>query len=152
WRYFFGILSPKYLATLKPGDSAVAPVGSGPFMFDSRSADGVVTIRPFPDYSWGSETFKNRGAAYLGTVKFRAITEPSTRIATLESGENNLIDEIPEADYDRLKKDNRFTFVLSPRASHTLGFSMNVQKAPTDDHAVREAVNWAVDRTSIVSK
>src|SRR5205823_1189763 len=37
WRYFFGVLSPKYLATLKPGDPAVAPVGSGPFMFDSRS-------------------------------------------------------------------------------------------------------------------
>ena len=152
WRYFFGVLSPKYLATLKSGDPAAEPVGSGPFMFAGRSADGVVTLKPFPDYAWGPETFNNRAAAYLGAVKFRAITEPSTRIATLESGENNLIDEIPEADYDRLKKDNRFTFVLSPRASHTLGFSMNVQKAPTDDHAVREAVNWAVDRRSIVDR
>ena len=152
WRYFFGIMSPKYLATLKPADVAATPVGSGPFMFDSRSADGVVTLKTFPDYNWGPETFKNHAAPYISTVKFRAITEPSTRIATLESGENILIDEIPEADYDRLKKDNRFTFVLSPRASHTLGFSMNVTKAPTDDHAVREAVNWAVDRKSIVDK
>jgi peptide/nickel transport system substrate-binding protein len=152
WRYFFGIMSPKYLATLKPGDPATTPVGSGPFMFDSRSADGVVTLKAYPDYNWGAETFKNRGAAYLGTLKFRAITEASTRIATLESGENLLIDEIPEADYARLKDDKRFTFVLSPRASHTLGFSMNVTKAPTDDRAVREAVNWAVDRKSIVDK
>ena len=83
---------------------------------------------------------------------FRAVTEPSTRIATLESGENLLIDEIPEADYARLKDDKRFAFVLSPRASHTLGFSMNVTRGPTDDHAVREAVNWAVDRKSIVEK
>src|SRR5256885_3679952 len=29
---------------------------------------------------------------------------------------------------------------------------MNVTKAPTDDHAVREAVDWAVDRKSIVDK
>ena len=152
WRYFFGIMSPKYLATLKPADVAATPVGSGPFMFDSRSPDGVVTLKAFPDYNWGAETFKNQKTAYLGTVKFRAITEPSTRIATLESGENLLIDEIPEADYNRLKDDKRFTFVLSPRASHTLGFSMNVTKAPTDDHAVREAVNWAIDRKSIVDK
>jgi len=152
WRYFFGVMSPKYLATLKAGDLATTPVGSGPFMFDSRSPDGVVTLKAFPDFNWGAETFKNRGAAYLSSVKFRAITEPSTRIATLESGENLLIDEIPEADYARLKDNNKYAFVLSPRASHTLGFSMNVTKAPTDDHAVREAVNWAVDRKSIVDK
>src|SRR5437773_11809468 len=30
WRYFFGVLSPKYLATLKPGDASTEPVGSGP--------------------------------------------------------------------------------------------------------------------------
>ncbi|TMB80961.1 MAG: hypothetical protein E6J52_00205 [Chloroflexi bacterium] len=152
WRYFFGILSPKYLATLKPGDQATEPVGSGPFKFVSRSSDGVVTLKAFPDYKWGPETFKNRAAPWLDTVKFRAITEPSTRIATLESGENLLIDEIPETDYARLKDDKRFTFVLSPRASHTLGFSMNVTKAPTDDRAVREAVNWAIDRKTIVDK
>ena len=152
WRYFFGIMSTKYLATLKPADIAATPVGSGPFMFDSRSPDGVVTIKAFPDYNWGPETLKNQAAPYISTVKFRAVTEPSTRIATLESGENLLIDEIPEADYNRLKDDKRFTFVLSPRASHTLGFSMNVTKAPTDDHAVREAANWAIDRKSIVDK
>src|SRR2546428_538953 len=152
WRYFFGVLSPKYLATLKPGDVAAEPVGSGPFMFAGRSSDGVVTIKAFPDYNWGNELFKNRGGAYLDQLQFRAITEPSTRVATLESGENFFIDEIPEADYARLKEDKRFRFVQSPRASHTLGFSMNVTKAPTDDHAVREAVNWAVDRKSIVDK
>jgi len=152
WRYFFGVMSPKYLATLKPGDVAAAPVGSGPYKFAGRSSDGVVTLQANADYAWGADLFKNRAAPYIETLKFRAITEPSTRIATLESGENLLIDEIPEADYARLKGDGRFQFVLSPRASHTLGFSMNVTKAPTDDRAVREAVNWAVDRRSIVDK
>ena len=152
WRYFFGVLSPKYLATLKPGDVATEPVGSGPFMFAGRSPDGVVTLKANPDYNWATELFKNRAAPYLDQLKFRAITEPSTRVATLESGENLFIDEIPEADYARLKDDKRFRFVMSPRASHTLGFSMNVTRAPTDDHAVREAVNWAVDRKSIVDK
>ena len=152
WRYFFGVLSSKYLATLKSGDVAAEPVGSGPFKLAGRSPDGVVTLEAFPDYAWGADIFKNRAAPYLERLKFRAITEPSTRVATLESGENLLIDEIPEADYARLRGDDRFRFVLSPRASHTLGFSMNVTKPPTDDHAVREAVSWAVDRKTIVEK
>src|SRR5205814_1798182 len=93
WRYFFGVMSPKYLATLKAGDLATTPVGSGPFMFDSRSPDGVVTLKAFPDFNWGAETFKNRGAAYLSSVKFRAITEPSTRIASPACGEDMALDD-----------------------------------------------------------
>jgi peptide/nickel transport system substrate-binding protein len=152
WRYFFGILSPKYLDSLKAGEPAVAPVGSGPFKFVNRSADGVVTLEAFADYNWGSELTTNKAAPYLQTVKFRAITDASTRVATLESGENLLIDEVTEADYSRLKADQRFAFVNSPRASHTLGFFMNVTRAPTDEKPVREAVNWAIDRKSIVGK
>src|SRR6266851_2626923 len=55
WRQYFGILSPKYLDSLKPGDKAVAPIGTGPFKFSARSADGVITLEANPDYTWGAE-------------------------------------------------------------------------------------------------
>ncbi len=152
WRPYFGVMSNKYLDTLKPGDKAVAPVGSGPFKFGSRSADGVITLDAFRDYAWGHELMKNRGAPYLDSVKFRAVTEASTRVSTLESGESLLIDEISEPDFARLKADQRFAFVEAPRRSHTLGFFINVTKPPTDDLAVRQAINWAVDRKTIVEK
>jgi peptide/nickel transport system substrate-binding protein len=152
WRPYFGILSPRYLDTLKPGDKITAPIGSGPFKFAGRSADGVVTLDANPDYAWGSEILKNRRAPYLQTLKFRAITESSTRVATLESGESLLIDELSEPDYARLKSDKRFAFVEAPRRSHTLGFYFNITRPPTDDLAVRQAINWAVDRRSIVDR
>jgi peptide/nickel transport system substrate-binding protein len=152
WRPYFGILSPKYLDTLKPGDKVTAPVGSGPFKFSGRSADGVITLDANADYVWGADILKNKKAPYLQTIKFRAITDTSTRVATLESGESLLIDELSEPDYARLKGDKRFTFTETPRRSQTLGFYMNVGKAPTDDPAVRQAINWAVDRQSIVDK
>jgi peptide/nickel transport system substrate-binding protein len=152
WRPYFGILSPKYLDTLKSGDKASAPVGSGPFKFSNRSPDGVISLDAYPDYVWGPETLKNRKAPYVQTLKFRSVTDGSTRVATLESGESLLIDELSEPDYARLKSDKRFAFVETPRRSHTLGFYMNVGKPPTDDLAVRQAINWAVDRQSIVDK
>jgi peptide/nickel transport system substrate-binding protein len=112
----------------------------------------VVTIEANPEYAWGPETLKNRQAPYIQSAKFRAVTEGSTRLATLESGESLVIDEVSEPDYARVKGDSRFKFVETPRRSHTFGFFMNVGLAPTNDPAVREAVNWAVDRASIVGK
>lgn len=152
WRPYFGILSNKYLDTLKPGDKANAPVGTGPFKYVDRSADGVVTLENYGAYAWGPDGVTNRKAPYVQTIKFRSVTEGATRVATLESGENLLIDEIAEPDYQRLKSDKRFRFVEAPQRSHTLGFILNVQKAPTNDKAVREAINWAVDRQGIVQK
>src|SRR5262249_7021034 len=137
---------------LKPGDKASSPIGSGPFKYAGRSADGVVTLEANTAYNWGPETQKNRKAPYLEAIKFRPITEGSTRVATLESGENLMVDELAEPDYARLKGDKRFRFVETPRRGHTLGFIMNVRRPPTDDKAVREAINWSVDRKSIVER
>jgi peptide/nickel transport system substrate-binding protein len=152
WRPYFGILSPKQLDSLKGGDKVTAPIGSGPFKFSGKSPDGVISVDAYADYGWGSEVLNNRKAPHVQTVKFRAITDVSTREATLESGESLLIDELSEPDYARLKGDKRFTFVETPRRSHTLGFYMNVTRPPTDELAVRQAINWAVDRQSIVDK
>jgi len=59
---------------------------------------------------------------------------------------------LSEPDYARLKADKRFRFADTPRRGLALGFHINVQKAPADDVKVREAMNWAVDRKSIVDK
>ena len=50
WRQFFGIISPKQLDTLKPGDVIItAPVGTGPFKWTSRTADGVNVMERKPE-------------------------------------------------------------------------------------------------------
>ncbi len=152
WRPYLGILSPKLLDSLKPGDKVMNPVGSGPFKYAGRSADGVVSIEAYADYAWGPALFKNTKAPYLQSVKFRAVPEAATRVATLESGENLLIDELAEPDYARMKSDKRFSFLETPRRGIAIGFFINVQKEPTNDLAVRQALNYAVDRKSIVER
>jgi peptide/nickel transport system substrate-binding protein len=67
----------------------------------------------------------------------------------LESGENLLIDDLPEPDYGRLAASGRYRFVEAPRTGPALGFFMNLQRPPADDLAVRQAINWAVDRQAI---
>ena len=152
WKSWFGIISPKQLDALKPGEVIQSPVGSGPFRFVGKSADGVVTLQANPDYKWGPEFRKNRATPYLDSIKFRRVPEASTRTATLESGESLVIDDVPEADYSRLKNDKRFTFVQLGRKGPGYGFQFNMKKAPVSELAVRQAMNWAVDRQGIVDK
>jgi peptide/nickel transport system substrate-binding protein len=152
WRPYYAIVSPKVLDSLEPGGKIDTFVGSGPFKYVGRSADGVVTLEANPDYAWGPEFMANRKAPYLERVEFRAITETATRVATLESGESLLVDQLSEPEYARLKSDERFHFVEAPRVGVAIGFCMNVQKPPMDELAVRQALNYAVDRQAIVDK
>jgi peptide/nickel transport system substrate-binding protein len=152
WRPWFGMLSPKQLATLKPGEPLTAPIGTGPFRFAGRSADGVTTLERNPDYKWAPAFAINRGATYFDTIKLRRIAEPGTRVATLESGESLLVDDLPEVDYVRLKNDKRFAFAQAGKKGPGYGFFFNVKKFPVSELAVRQAMNWAVDRQTIVDK
>ena len=152
WRPYFGPLSPKQLDAIAPGDKITAPIGTGPFKFGGRSADGVVTLDANPDYAWGDDLLANRKAPYVQQLRYRSIIDPSTRVATLESGESLLIDDLPEADYARLAATGRYRFVEAPRTGPALGFFINVQRPPADDLAVRQALNWAVDRQAIVDQ
>jgi peptide/nickel transport system substrate-binding protein len=150
WRPYFGPVSPKQLDAIAPGEHIAAPIGTGPFKFNSRGADGSVSLIANPDYGWGDDLLKNRKAPYVQEMQFRAIVDESTRVASLESAGSLLIDDLPEADYGSLADTGRYTFVEVARTGPALGFFINVQKPPLDDVAVRQALNWAVDRKGIV--
>ena len=152
WRPWFGMLSPKQLATLRPGEPLTAPIGTGPYKFAGRTADGVTTLERNPDYKWAPAFAANTGPAYFDSIKLRRIAEPGTRVATMESGESLLVDDLPEADYVRLKNDKRFTFIQAGKKGPGYGFFFNVKKFPASELAVRQAMNWAIDRQGIVDK
>src|SRR6266536_1437205 len=101
WRPWFGPVSPKLLDALQPGDVIAAPIGTGPYKLAGRSADGVTTLEACSEYKWGPDLLRNRAAPYLASMKLRSITDASTRVSTLESGENLLVDDLPETDYGR---------------------------------------------------
>jgi len=152
WRQYFGIMSGKVLDGLKPGDPVQTLVGSGPFKHTGRTADGALELQANADYAWGPEILQNRKAPHIQSVRFRTIADDATRVATLESGESLVIDELSEPDYSRLKSDSRFKFIEAPRRGLAHGFFINVERAPTNELAVRQALNYAVDRTSIVER
>ncbi|MFI5267014.1 MAG: ABC transporter substrate-binding protein [Chloroflexota bacterium] len=148
-RSYLGIVSPT--AVQKSGVPGFGdhPVGTGPFKFVEWQRGSHVTIERNPDYQWASPIYKRNGPPLLDRIEFRYIGEPSTRVAALLSGEVNAIYGVPESDLARLSSDARFDVIKIQKNGSPVRISMNIQRAPTDDVAVRTAINQAIDRDGL---
>jgi ABC-type transport system substrate-binding protein len=135
-----GIVSPA--AHQKWGkDLTLHPSGTGPFRFvEWVKGDRVVLERN--DAYWG-------GRPLLDRVTVKTVKEDSARVLMLESGDADLILNIPPEDIPRLRKDPRFVIESIPTA-RALYVVINVKKKPFDDVRVRQALNYAVNRDAIV--
>jgi ABC-type transport system substrate-binding protein len=137
-----GIVSPA--AHQKWGkDLTLHPAGTGPFKFvEWVKGDRVVLERN--DGYWG-------GRPNLDRVVVKTVREDAARVLMLESGDADLILNIPPEDIPRLRKDTRFA-VESIATARALYLVINTKKKPLDDLRVRQALNHAVNREAIVKE
>src|SRR5499433_4453877 len=118
-------------------DFALHPSGPGPFKFvEWVKGDRVVVERN--DGYWG-------GRPLLDRVVVKTVKEDASRVLMLQSGDADLILNIPPEDIPRLRKDARFS-VESIATARALYVTINVKKKPFDDVRVRQALNYAVNR------
>ena len=146
---FYSMASPTAVAKFGK-DFDRNPVGTGPFVFQEWAAKSHVALKKNPDYAWGSSLFKHQGAAYLDRVSFRLITESATRLATLETGEIQLAEEIPPLDVERLKKDSKYQVLSQTYPGGPAQMQLNTSKAPLNDLAVRQSLEYAVNQADLV--
>jgi len=145
WR----LLAPEFAAS-DPEGMGLRPPGTGPFMITDYVANSHVTLERYEDYNWAPEEYFGRqGPALLEGIDWRIIAEASTRGSTLESGEVDLIEEIVPTQYETLKSNPALTVYEQGTLGCPRSVQLNCTKAPTDDVLVRQAMNYAVDRTVI---
>src|SRR5690606_13598923 len=123
--------------------------GTGPFKFVSWDRNQRIVFERFDDYTWGAPIFDNPGPAYLDGVEIRIIPEAATRMAEFQSGNVHIVQNVPSADVARLQGSPDVTIVEYAQLQ-TRYLGMNMGKTPTDDVAVRQAVNYAINRDDIV--
>ena len=90
---YHAIVSPAAVATYGR-DFDQRPVGSGPYRFREWAPKSHVTIERNPDYAWGAASSKHRGPPYPDQLTFRLVPDGPTRLATLETGEIHVAEEI----------------------------------------------------------
>jgi len=125
------------------------PVGTGPFKFQSWVKGDRITIVRNENYVNTSELVQHDGPAFLDTFVYRTIPEDDTRLAALKTGEIEYHMSLPNLDVEAMKTDPNFVVTERMFGGAPTMLLINAQLPPTDDLAVRQAVEFAVDREVI---
>jgi len=115
------------------------PVGTGPFKFVEWIKDEQLVLEANRDY-WD-------GSPKIETVIFKPIPETATRIAALETGDVDIVTDVPPDYVDQAPEGVKVVTVPGTRAFY---LGMNVTMEPFDDVRVRQAMNYAVDVKAII--
>lgn len=145
-----GIVSPTAAKKYGP-DFAQNPVGTGPYVFKEWVKGDHITVSRWDKYVNTSTLVAHDGPAYLDTLTFRIILEDQTRLDTLKNGEAGFIFRIPSLDIDGIKGDPKFQVIKNVFTGDPTMFLINRQLAPTNDLAVAQAIQFAVDK-KVISK
>jgi peptide/nickel transport system substrate-binding protein len=147
--YWMGIPSPT--AVEEMGDAfSQNPVGTGPFVFSEWAAQDHITLTRNPDYNWAPEFMGHTGPAYLDEVTFRVLPEAATRLVALQTGEIQVAQDPPGLDVQSLVDSGDYqleTFSSPGMPSHMM---INVEKPPTDDIRVRQAMIYSINQEELV--
>lgn len=137
----FGIASPT--AFEKDGDKfGDNPVGTGPFKFVDWKRNDSITIEKFEEY-WAD------GLPKLDKIIFRSIPDNSTRLNELLTGGIDLADGVNPSDGATIEGDSNLQ--LFERPSMNVGYlGLTNTRPPFDNVKVRQAINYAIDKQSIV--
>jgi peptide/nickel transport system substrate-binding protein len=148
---YLGIVSPTAYARVgfdEWGNSEL--VGSGPFMLESYEPNARVVLVRNPDYDWAPEHFGVSGPAFFERIVFEMVTEPTPRVGSLLTGESQFIEDVPELDEPMFSADPRFRMAAIPFSGSGWSLMFNQEKSPTDELAVRRAVQLASDGEGIL--
>ena len=117
-----------------------APVGTGPYKFDSQQKNVSVSISIFEDY-WGTP-------ATIEKINWRVITDTSTAVIAFEAGELDILD-VPSASWETIKASGNWITVDMPY-THICYMAYNHEVAPFDNVLVRQAINYAINKEDII--
>jgi peptide/nickel transport system substrate-binding protein len=130
------------VAAEKYGDQAdQRAIGTGPYKFLSfqRGGDFVMTRN---DNYWGPKP-------EIKDVIFRKVTEAAARVAALEAGQADVINNVPVHDLPRLEGNPRLR-VERVEGLRMFFLALNPAYKPFDNKLVRQAANYSVDASAIV--
>ena len=120
-------------------DQATHPVGTGPFMYVSRSPQENFVIQRFDDY-WGTP-------AYLDKVTYKIYESADALVTALKGKSIDLCAHLTSSQTAQLDSDFQ---ILEGTMNLVQAVYLNNAVAPFDDQQVRQALCYAIDRQTIM--
>jgi len=134
------IVPPAYFEKAGDAGFAAAPVGTGPFAFESQSSTQL-SMKANKEY-WQPGSPKVDRLVFL-------FAKPEDQVKMLLSGEADLVTELPGTMTLEVTK-NTGTKIAKQKAFWTVGATMNTGSGPLADVRVRRALNFAINREDLI--
>jgi len=134
----FFLLAPGWTASHRPAQEAM---GSGPYTLKEWVKDDHITLEARAGY-WG-------GRMPYDTVVFRPVPEDSSRTSGLLAGDLDVIVSVPPSDFPRIDGSHRAR-AGSVQGARSAFFHFNTLRKPFDARGVRQALNYAVDKNTLI--
>ncbi len=120
-----------------------APIGSGAFMFESWDRGSQIVLTKNPSY-W------DEGKPYLDQLTFKVLTDSNARMLQFQGGELDIVTDVPFNQIEPLSQNPDYVTLPDDAAARIDIIALNVTRAPLDDKALRQAINYAVDKDAII--
>lgn len=138
----YAIVSPRAAKQLGRDKFGLQPIGTGPYKFKEwRKGEEIVLTRN--ENYWGVKP-------KIDEIRFKVITDSSTRIIALETGQIDVAVNVPAHEADRLKAAPGINIYASP-TTRCIQITLNTKVKPFDDVRVRKAVYYAIDKKSLTN-
>ncbi|RCW76861.1 ABC transporter substrate-binding protein [Saliterribacillus persicus] len=147
----FPAIMPKEVIESADETGVTEYIGTGPFQFEEWRQDQYVHLSKFEDYqALESERsgLSGKKEALVDDIYFEIVTDPSTRVAGLQTGTYDIADEIPFETYEQVESMEGVNTHLY--FNRTLTWFYNTNEGVMADQKMREAINTALNIDEIM--
>lgn len=148
----FPSIMPKEIVDAAPADGIKEYIGTGPYKFQEWKQDQYIHLVRNNDYQQVSDAepsgFDGRKEAPAKDLYFHFVTDHSTRIAGVKTGQYDVADSIPIESYDELAADNNINLLSFPGGALTAFF--NTSEGLLKDVKIRQAILAAFNNEEIM--
>ncbi len=126
-------------------------IGTGPFKFVDWKQDQYIHLTKYEDYSpvdYPADGLSGKKEALVNDIYFHVVTDSSTRVAGVQTGQYDIGLLLPPDNYEMLKSNPNIETILD--LSGPTGLIYNKQERIFSDQKMRQAVNAALDLESIM--
>ncbi|MGO6686382.1 ABC transporter substrate-binding protein [Rhizobium leguminosarum] len=144
------LISPKTLAQPAAQQADLSKTsGSGPYVVDSWKEGDFVKLVKRNDYNWGPPAVGHTGPAFLDSITYKLVSEPSLRVAAVQSDQADVAYNASPQELESLKAEG-FTIATPRYLGFVNGWAVNTKLAPYDDVKVRQALQAGINRQEII--
>ena len=134
-------------AAADPVGFSTAPIGTGPFVIESRDIDNETVVVRNPDY-WRSDDNGDQ-LPYLDSVSFRPIPDEGTRLDALLSGTVDMIESRRQGTIRDARTESGIE-LFEFQGNQAGGGMFNTAQVPFDDVRVRMGLNMLNDQDRVI--